>query len=197
MGDLAGNLILLVLMMGLVLSSLFARRLPITQMLKMLAIWVLIFFLIFVAFSFRPEIKLLWDRLRSEAGSGAQVRPDGTVRLNKSPDGHFHIVADVNGYPVEFLVDSGATTTALSQADAQKAGVRQPSLAFPVIVSTANGQIEMQRGRIDRLTIGPIVRDDFGVLVSDRLGGTNLLGMNFLSTLKSWRIESDVMILVP
>ena len=195
MADVAGNLILLVLMIGLVLSSLFARRLPISQMMKMLAAWALIFLAIFVLFSFRAEVKMVWDRVKTEAGFGTQVQADGTVRITKSADGHFHIVADVNGHPVEFLVDSGATTTALSAADAAKAGVRTPQLAFPVIVSTANGQAEMQRGRVDRLAIGPIVRDDLGVLISDRLGGTNLLGMNFLSTLKGWRIEGDVMIL--
>lgn len=197
MADVAGNLILLVLMIGLVLSSLFARRLPISQMMKMLAAWALIFFAIFVLFSFRAEVKMVWERVKTEAGFGTQVQADGTVRITKSADGHFHIVADVNGHPVEFLVDSGATTTALSAEDAAKAGVRTPPLAFPVIVSTANGQVEMQRGRVERLTIGPIVRDDFGVLISDRLGGTNLLGMNFLSTLKGWRIEGDVMILTP
>ena len=197
MADVAGNLVLLVLMIGLVLSSLLARRLPMSQMMKMLAAWALIFLTIFVLFSFRAEVKMVWDRVKAEAGFGTQVQADGTVRITKSADGHFHIVADVNGHPVEFLVDSGATTTALSAADAAKAGIRTPQLAFPVIVSTANGQVEMQRGRVDRLTIGPIVRDDFGVLISDRLGGTNLLGMNVLSTLKGWRIEGDVMILTP
>jgi aspartyl protease family protein len=55
----------------------------------------------------------------------------------------------------------------------------------------------MHRARIKRITVGPIVREDFPVLVADNLGDANLLGMNFLSTLKGWRVEAGELVLNP
>ena len=195
MSQTTGNMIYLILLLVLIASSLAARRLPIYQLVKITLAWLLIFGCIFILFSFRAEIKQVWARVKAEAGAAPHVAANGPIQIQKSPDGHFHIAADVNGTPISFLIDSGATTTALSARDAAKAGVDTSDLAFPVIVSTANGQVQMRRARIARFAIGPIVRRDFGVLVSDQLGDTNLLGMNFLSSLRGWRIEGDVMIL--
>lgn len=197
MSNTMGNMIYLVILLVLIGSSLAARSLPIRQLVKMTLAWALIFFVIFLIFSFRTDIKLLWARVQAEAGGAPEVTASGNIRIQKSPDGHFHIAADVNGTPVSFLIDSGATTTALSAAQAANSGLEAADLAFPVIVSTANGQVQMRRARIARFRVGPIVRTDFPILVSDQLGDTNLLGMNFLSSLRSWRIEGDVMILEP
>jgi aspartyl protease family protein len=66
-----------------------------------------------------------------------------------------------------------------------------------VIVDTANGSVEAKRGRIESLRVGPIQRSDFPVLVSDSFGDTNVVGMNFLSTLQSWRVDGNILILNP
>ncbi len=197
MSNQTGSLIYLVLLVVLVASSLFVRRLPFGQTIRMMLAWALIFITLFVVFTYRAEFALTWERVKAEAGSEPSVSADGSVRLQKSPDGHFHVSADVNGQPISFLIDSGATTTAISGETARRVGVQAPQMAFPVIVQTANGSVAMQRARLTRLVIGPIVREDFPVLVSDQLGSTNLLGMNFLSSLRGWRIEGDVMVLNP
>lgn len=197
MSDHIGSLIYLVLLVVLVGSSLVARRIPIAQTLRMIVAWALIFITLFVLFTYRAEFLMIWNRVKAEVGGGPQVQSDGSVRITKSPDGHFHIAALVNGKTISFLVDSGATTTALSADAAALALVQPTEMAFPVIVQTANGATEMRRARLDQLRIGPIVRRDFPVLVSEHLGDTNLLGMNFLSSLKGWRIEGNILILEP
>lgn len=192
-----GSLIYLLILLVLVASSLLARRLPIGQMLRMMIAWVAIFGSVFVLFTFRSDFQRLWDRLRAEIQSPSAGRAaNGSWHVTKAADGHFWVDAMVNGRATRFMVDSGATTTSLSAQDAADLGV-ETGLGFPVVVSTANGLAEMERARISTLTIGPIERRDLPVLVSDQLGDTNLLGMNFLSSLKGWRIEGDQLILTP
>ncbi len=192
-----GSLIYAVLLLVLVASSLFARRLPIGETLKMLLSWVLIFAALFVLFTFRADLKIVWDRVATELGLGNGAQKDGTLRLPRDPNGHFSVMVRVNGNDVRFMIDSGATTTSMSLAAAKAANVDVDQSGFPVVVETANGTAEMRRARLERMTVGSIQRDDFPVLVSDTLGETNLLGMNFLDTLKGWRVEGNSLILNP
>ena len=64
------------------------------------------------------------------------------------------------------------------------------------MVNTANGQIVVSQANAGRLDIGPIERIDFPVNVSDR-DGTDILGMNFLSSLDSWRVERGDLVMRP
>lgn len=195
-GDQTGNLIYGIICILLVGSSLAARRLPLGQTLKMALAWVAIFAAMFAVFSFRFELLTVWNRMKAEV-TGSSTDADGTMRLRAGDGGHYYVTATVNGNSVRFLVDSGATTTSMSLADARAAGVDVDASGFPVIVSTANGNAEMRRARIASLKVGPITRSDFPVLVSDSLGDTNLIGMNFLETLKGWRVEGNEMVLNP
>ena len=181
----------------LVISSLVAQKLPLGKALKMALTWVAIFGAMFVLFLFKDEGREVWRRATAEiSGDAGQV--DGTtMRLRREEDGHYWVRAAVNGAPVRFMIDSGATTTTLSQEAARSAGV-VPSAGFPVLVETANGTVELQRARIETLAVGTIVQKDAAVLIgSEGLGDTNLLGMSFLSSLKSWRVEGTTLILEP
>ncbi len=63
------------------------------------------------------------------------------------------------------------------------------------MVQTANGVTTVERGRAQRLEVGQIVRENIAVHISDGFGDTNVLGMNFLSSLESWRVERNRLIL--
>jgi aspartyl protease family protein len=181
----------------LVVSSLAARQLPIGKTIKMTLAWIAIFGGMFVLFLFKDEGRVIWQRATAEiSGNSAQI--DGaTLRIRRDEDGHYWVRANVNGTPVRFMVDSGATTTTLSPAAAKSAGV-EPSGGFPVMVETANGTVEVQRARIESLAVGNIVQRDAAVLIgAEGLGETSLLGMSFLSALKSWRVEGSTLILEP
>lgn len=186
---------LIVLMM--VASGLFARKLPLGQTMKYVLAWIGIFGLGFVLFSFRGEAGALWQRVTADLNPSSPRIKDGTVRITKGEDGHFHVDSEINGRSVRFLIDSGATQTALSVGAAQTGNVEVSQSGFPVSIDTANGSTTAQRARIARLSVGPITRDDFPVLVSESFGDVNLLGMDFLSSLKGWRVEGETMILNP
>jgi aspartyl protease family protein len=195
-GDQTGNLVDGLVCLMLVASSLAARRISASDTIKMLLIWVAVFAGVFALFSFRYEFKQVWNRMTAEL-TGSSTGADGTLRVREGDGGHYYVDANVNGKSIRFMVDSGATTTSMSLSDARSAGVEVDMTGFPVVVSTANGTAEMRRARIARLNVGPIAREDFPVLVSDTLGDTNLIGMNFLSSLKGWRVEGNELVLNP
>ncbi|MFM9978925.1 MAG: TIGR02281 family clan AA aspartic protease [Sphingomonadaceae bacterium] len=180
----------------LVVSSLAARRLPLAQTVRMALIWVAVFSGVFVLFLFRGEVGVVWDRAVAELGGTSAKAVGNTYRIPKSDDGHFWVRARVNGTPVRFMVDTGASVTALSDVSARAANV-ETSSGFGVIVETANGTVENRRARIERLEVGPIVIENAPALISETLGETNLLGMSFLSALRGWRVEGDTLVLEP
>src|SRR3546814_3619216 len=77
------------------------------------------------------------------------------------------------------------------------AGLDVDQSGYPTILQTANGAIEVRRSNIAVLEIGPLKVTDLRIVVAPAFGDINVLGMNFLSQLKSWRVEGDWMILEP
>jgi aspartyl protease family protein len=196
-GEETAQLVAGVMMLVLVGSSLIARRLPISQMLRLTLGWLLIFALLLVGYSYRSELSAVVSRVSGDLLGDRGQTVGGTLRVPMAEDGHFWVRARVNGTTLRFMVDSGATTTVISSSAATTAGVPVDQSGFPVVMETANGTARAHRARIDRLVLGPIESSDLAVLVSPTLGDTNLLGMNFLSSLESWRVEGRTLVLEP
>jgi aspartyl protease family protein len=182
----------------LLISSLAARRLPLGQVAKMALAWVAIFAALFAIFSFRFEFLNIWERVKADfAGTAGQSINGEAISLKRQDDGHYWLQVDINGKPVDFMIDSGATTTAMSAKSAAETNVDVDSEGYPVVISTANGRVTAERGNVQLLQVGPHKLTDHHVVVSDNFGDTNVLGMNFLDSMKSWKVEGNVMTLQP
>lgn len=176
-----------------VASSLIGMRQPIGKTMKMALAWVAIFGVGFILFSFRSEFSGFGQRLKAEA-MGSPIQDGEQVRIPIADDGHFWVAAKLNGRDVRFMVDSGASVTTVSRGTAMAAGI--PIGNEHVIVNTANGPARATKGYADRIQIGSIEKTDFPVDINEN-DDTNLLGMNFLSTLQSWRVEGTYLVLQP
>ncbi|HEY0313971.1 MAG TPA: TIGR02281 family clan AA aspartic protease [Allosphingosinicella sp.] len=119
------------------------------------------------------------------------------VRIRMAQNGHFFANVSVNGVPRRMLIDSGATVTALSTATAAEAGLKSDIDPVPVIIQTANGAVPAKTASVPELRIGTVVARNLKVVVSPAFGDMDVLGMNFLSKLASWRVEGKTLILVP
>jgi aspartyl protease family protein len=187
-----GGIYLLMAMM-LVVGSLMARREPALKMIKMALAWIVIFAAGFILFTFRDNFGWVAQRIKAEA-IGTPVQQGGETRIPMAIDGHFWVTARVNGKPVKFLVDSGATMTTIDREEAMAAGV-PISPRRDQFVRTGNGIIRVSTGRADELQVGGIVRRDVGLQIADN-DDLNVLGMNFLSSLDRWGVEGRWLVLV-
>lgn len=190
------DLIYLVGVLVLVLSALSIRKLSIGFVLRSLITWALIIVLTVLAVAHRHEIGAIFAAASAKLGIDDQQVDGETVRIRMAPDGHFWARVTINGVQRRMLIDSGATITAISDRTAAESQVRAGS-GLPVMIETANGTVAARRGRIDTLTIGPLETEDLGVVVSESFGDLDVLGMNFLSRLHSWRVENNVLVLQP
>ena len=126
----------------------------------------------------------------------AQSSSGGRVTLEKNPrDGQFWAEAKINNRKVTLLVDTGASSVALTPEDAKRAGIRLKSLNYNVPVSTAGGQVMAARTTIKSLKVGSIrVRDVRAVVIPDGLH-VSLLGMTYLGQVRKIEVSSDKMVL--
>ncbi len=132
-----------------------------------------------------------------ELGLPEQTVSGGETRLPLAADGHYWLQATVNGQPAEFLVDTGATLTAISEDTARKVGAEPRPGGIPVQLRTANGAVTAQLTSLDSLRFGNIEANGLDAVIAPNIGKVNVVGMNFLSRLASWRVEGQTMILVP
>jgi aspartyl protease family protein len=180
----------------LLVSSLAARRLPLGYVAKAGLAWIAIFATLFAIFSFRFEFIGIWDRVKSDiSGTAGQNISGEAIELRRQDDGHYWLMVDINGKPVRFMLDSGATLTAINATTAREAGVEADG--YPIILGTANGRIAAKRGVVRLLSVGPHSIENHQVVVSERFGEVNVLGMNFLNSMQSWRVEANMMVLRP
>jgi len=192
-GLMLGGLYILMAVM-LILGMLMTRREPIARTATFALCWIAIFGAGFILFTFRDNLGWVWQRVRSEA-TGEPVRQGQELRIPMAVDGHFWVNALVNGKRIKFLVDSGATMTTIDRAEAEEAGV-EVSKSANQIVRTGNGFVRVATGTAGTLSLGTIERRNFALHVTES-DDLNVLGMNFLSTLKRWGVEGRWLVLVP
>ena len=156
----------------------------------------LLAFLIFILLQqapYQPELGRFTQRL----GLDDQRVIGKELRVAMAPDGHFWVLASINGVKSRMLIDSGATVTAISAETARSAGIDTGRGLTPVMIRTANGVATAEIGSIDELRAGNIVARNLRIVTAPGMGGLDVLGMNFLSQLQSWRVEGKTLILVP
>jgi aspartyl protease family protein len=118
----------------------------------------------------------------------------GETRLKRAEGGHFYATALVNGQPVEFVVDTGATTVALTVEDARRIGIPVDPGSFEVIGSGASGPVRGQNVTIDRVSLdGKEVRTLRGAVLEGL--EVSLLGQAYLSRIGSVTMSGGEMVL--
>jgi len=183
--------------LGVALIIMILQRLPYVGRIVRFAFSLgLLAFLIFVVLQqapYQPELARFTDRL----GLDDQQVAGSELRVRMSPDGHFWVLASINGVKRRMLIDSGATVTAISLNTARQAKVEAGTGLAPVVLQTANGAAPAATGKVRELRVGNIVARNLRIVTAPGLGELDVLGMNFLSKLQSWRVEDRTLILVP
>ena len=116
-----------------------------------------------------------------------------SVTLAADPRGHFFAEAAVNGIPMRFVVDTGATAVSLSAADALRLGIDWRK-GVRRTMQTANGPTAGYLVKLDTIRVGGIELHDVDGVVVEQGMGVGLLGMSFLNRLEMRR-DGDTMTL--
>jgi aspartyl protease family protein len=129
--------------------------------------------------------------------SPASEAPGQPASITKSGDGHYWAEADVDGHQVRFLVDTGATTVALTAEDARRLGFRPADLAYDYKIKTANGEARVASVKLASVAVaGARVADVDAVIVEQGLE-SSLLGMTYLGRLSRFEATPTALILRP
>lgn len=112
-------------------------------------------------------------------------------RLYRAEDGLFYVTARVNGVPVKFLVDTGATMVVLTPADARRIGIDPNIAAAPQEMETAAGVSKVRSLTLGRVRVAGRDVDDVEAAVMERGLSVSLLGQNLLSRLGAITLSGD------
>jgi aspartyl protease family protein len=115
----------------------------------------------------------------------------------KAADGHYWAQGLVDGAPIRFLVDTGATAVALTPADAQRLGFRLQDLTYGYRVITAGGQTRAAAIRLASVTVAGARLENVDALVIEKGLDASLLGMTYLGRLSSFEATREALILQP
>ena len=129
------------------------------------------------------------------ASRAAAARFSNQLVLEPVHNGHYIVVADVDGVDVRFLVDTGASSVVLNQEDAERIGFHASNLTFSQVYQTANGRIRAAPVTLDSVSIGQLQVADVPASITESSMGISLLGMTFLRKLDGFQVEDGKLIL--
>jgi aspartyl protease family protein len=186
--DTLGRMVYLVLLLAAVGGWVLVEyRTRLGQFLRVTMAWVLIFVGVMAGFG-------LWSDLRSTLLPRQMVTETGEIEIPRAADGHYYVTLNVNGTPVQFMADTGATNMVLNAADADRLGLDRDSLVFAGEAMTANGTVRTARIKLPLVELGPFAEQDFPAWVNEGDMEGSLLGMEYLGLYRV-EIADDRMVL--
>lgn len=194
-GALVPLLILLVVFAG----GAFGRRRRATELFGNLALWIALFGVVMVGYTYRHDLSAVAARVVGELVPGTAIvnAEGGSVTFRGGRGGHFQIRATINDADILTIFDTGASAVVLTEDAARAAGFDTDSLRYDVPVSTANGTGRAASVVLDRIEIGGIERRRIRAFVAEAGAlDTSLLGMTFLSTLSRYAVSANSLELV-
>jgi aspartyl protease family protein len=189
-GDQIGNLIYL-LILGAVIGGwvLVQARGNIGKTMQHVAAWALIFVGAIAAVG-------LWQDIRGSVMPQQMVFGDeGRIELPRAPDGHYYVTLDINGAPVRFVVDTGASSMVLTRRAATKAGLDPERLPYLTDAMTANGIVQTARVTLESVALGPFSDARVPAYVNAGEMDNSLLGMSYLDRFSKLEISGGTLVL--
>ena len=185
-----GNLAYLVLL-GAVIVFWFVvqNRQSLNKTLQQGAVWGLIFLGVIAAVG-------LWGDIRQTVQPQQLVMSEaGRIEVPRGPDGHYYLTLDINDVPIQFVVDTGATTMVLTREDATRVGLKEEDVIFYSEAMTANGVVRTAPVRLADVALGPFHDQNVRAFVNEGEMTKSLLGMNYLNRFARLEINNGRLIL--
>ncbi len=194
--DQMGQIVPLLVILILIASGLFGRRLKFSEMLGSVIMWVAVFSMVVTGYAYRYELGDFSSRIIGELIPGRpQVDSEAGIAIfRRGFSNTFSVLAKVNGSKVAMTFDTGASAVVLTGDDARSAGINVERLRYNVPVQTANGMGRAADIILGRIEVGGIVRRNIRAFVAEPGAlDASLLGMSFLETLSAYSVTRDTL----
>ncbi|WP_420397969.1 retropepsin-like aspartic protease family protein [Nioella sp.] len=188
--DIASIIYLSLLAIALTGSIISANRHQIGKVARYAVVWGLLVVGGFIAVGVWPELRT------NVLPQQSVVTGTGEVTVPRSFDGHYYLTLEINGAPIRFVVDTGATDMVLTPQDAARAGLNTAELRYTNRAMTANGMVQTAPVRLDRVELGPITDRRVPAVVNGSPMQESLLGMSYLNLFDRIAIEDGQMVLM-
>ncbi|PYE82303.1 retropepsin-like aspartic protease family protein [Pseudoroseicyclus aestuarii] len=188
-GDEIARILFLVLL-GTALVGWFIteNRASLGKTARMAAAWGMIFLGVIAAVG-------LWGDIRGTVLPRQSLIGGAAIEVPQARDGHYYLTLQINGTPVEFVVDTGATDMVLSEDDARRAGIDPGALTYGGQAMTANGAVRTAAVWLDSVSLEGITDTDVRAVVTDGGLPFSLLGMGYLRLFGRIEIEDGRLVL--
>ena len=173
---------------AIAVSYIVSQRGQMGKMAQQASIWGLIFVGVIAAAG-------MWGDIRQSVAPQQAIMTEGQIVLPRQADGHFYARLDVNGQPLTFMVDTGASQIVLSAADAAAVGIDTDTLRYLGQASTANGTVRTAQVTLDSVSLGGVAQADVRAVVNQGDMAGSLLGMSYLRNFSNIQITADDLIL--
>lgn len=137
----------------------------------------------------------LWQDISREALGRQTVLEGGRIEAPLAPDGHYYLSAQINGTPVRFMVDTGASDIVLTRRDAERVGLDPDSLSYFGQARTANGTVATAPVVLKTLALGPIQDENLRAVVNGGEMDHSLMGMAYLTRFARVELRRDRLLL--
>ena len=137
----------------------------------------------------------LWEDIRHDVAPRQSVLGGGVIEVPRAFDGHYYLTLEVEGRPVEFVVDTGATDIVLSRDDAERLGIDTARLRYTGFANTANGTVRTARVALETLSLGGITDRNVPAVVNEGEMDGSLLGMRYLQRFSRLEISNGKLLL--
>ncbi len=194
--DQVGQIVPLLVILILIASGMFGRRIKFSEMLGSVIMWGAVFTMVVTGYAYRYELADFSNRVLGELVPGRpQVDSEAGIAIfRKGFSNTFSVAAKVNGSKVTMTFDTGASAVVLTGYDARGAGINVQRLRYNVPVQTANGMGRAADIILDRIEVGGIVRRNIRAFVAEPGAlDASLLGMSFLQTLSAYTVTRDTL----
>ena len=163
------------------------------QALRNIAAWVIILGILALGYSIWSGSGRIGQELNPSMGQVA----NGGISFPATLGGHYVLRVKVNGEPVTFVLDTGASDVILTEQDARQVGIDPDRLNYSQPYDTANGRTWGARVRLSEMSLGPIYLENVRASVIRRGLDQSLLGMSFLERLSAYQVKDNVLTLFP
>ncbi len=186
LGRLVYLVLLLVAVGGYFISE---NRFSLGQTMRHALIWVFIFIAALAGVG-------LWHDIRNDiAPRQSFIENNGQIVLPRAFDGHFYARLKMNGQPIDFVIDTGASNVVLTKEDAARAGIDLKALRFYGRAATANGTTRTAPATIARVEFEGITDFAVKVWVNEGEMPQSLLGNAYLQRFSKIEISRDALVL--